>query len=284
MVVKRQQRTASLRKIVRRYLAALLIAAILLIAVGPYAWLVLTSFKTRIDALSPTPTWFFVPTLRNYQEAFLQGDFGKYLLNTLVIALGSTSVSLLVGTPAAYALTRFTFPGKNVVFFYTLATRMLPAIVLALPLFLVFIRIGLYGTPVAVIVAHSAYNVSVVIWMMRGFFTEVPVQLDEAALLDGHSRWGAFVRIILPLSLSGLAATAIVSFMWSWNEFLYALVLTNSPSRTITVGVASLVTPFGTAWGQIAAAATVAAVPIVLFTFFVQRRIVQGATLGAVKG
>lgn len=264
--------------------ATVLIAIALVVAVAPYVWLILTSFKTRKDAFAVPILWAFTPTLSNYRDAFVENDFAQYFLNTVVVASGATIISLLVGTPAAYALARFRLRGRNAFFFYALVTRMLPGIALALPLFLVFSGVGLTGSLIAVVVAHSGYNIGVVIWMMRGFFAGIPVELDEAAILDGHTRWGAFWKVILPLSKSGLVATAVTSFIWSWNEFLYALVLTDSHSRTITVAMASLVTPYGTLWGQIAAAAVVSSLPILVFAFFVQKNLIRGATLGAVKG
>ncbi len=153
-----------------------------------------------------------------------------------------------------------------------------------MPLFLLFTAIGITDTWLAVILAHSTFNLSLVVWMMRGFFAEIPRELDEAAQLDGLSRLGVFLRVIVPLAAPGLAATAVLCFILSWNEFLYAFILVAFESRPLTVGIPGLVTPHGTLWGQVAAVAIVATLPIIVFTALVQRHLVRGLTFGAVKG
>ncbi|MEM9494268.1 MAG: carbohydrate ABC transporter permease, partial [Myxococcota bacterium] len=176
------------------------------------------------------------------------------------------------------------FRGKEDLFFFFLTTRMAPAISIVVPMFLLFNFMNILDTRLAVVLAHSTFNLSLVVWMMRGFFADIPPEIDEAALLDGRSRAGAFFFVILPLAGPGLAATAVLCFILSWNEFLYAFVLAAFESRTLTVGVPGLVTPHGTLWGQVAAVAVVATVPIIVFTALVQRHLVRGLTFGAVKG
>ena len=151
-------------------------------------------------------------------------------------------------------------------------------------MFLLFTLLGITDTPLAVILAHSTFNLSLVVWVMRGFFADIPREIDEAAMMDGHSRAGMFLRVLVPLAAPGLAATAVLCFILSWNEFLYAFVLVAFESRTLTVGIPGLITPHGTLWGQVAAVAIVATLPIVVFTFLVQRHLVRGLTFGAVKG
>ncbi len=267
------------RLFVQGVLLAVLVAALL-----PWLWILLTSFKGRLDILSPTPVWWFTPILENYPAVFLDRQYLPLLWNSVVIATATTALSLLIGAPAAYIFARSEFPGKEDLFFFFLTTRMAPPISIAVPLFLLFTAMGITDTYLAVILAHSTFNLSLVVWMMRGFFAEIPRELDEAAQLDGLSRLGVFLRVIVPLAAPGLAATAVLCFILSWNEFLYAFILVAFESRPLTVGIPGLVTPHGTLWGQVAAVAIVATLPIIVFTALVQRHLVRGLTFGAVKG
>lgn len=262
--------------------AVVLVAIVL--GLLPYLWMFLTSFKGRVDTLADTPQWVFSPTLEHYPEVFLRKEYLPLVGNSVVIAVGSTLLSLLLGVPAAYAFARLSFKGKEDLFFFFLTTRMAPAISIVVPMFLLFNALGLADTRSAVILAHSTFNLSLVVWMMRGFFADIPAEIDEAAMLDGHTRAGAFVRVVLPLAAPGIAATAVLCFILSWNEFLYAFILAAFESRTLTVGIPGLVTPHGTLWGQVAAVAVVATVPILVFAALVQKHLVRGLTFGAVKG
>ena len=261
-----------------------ILLATLVLALMPYVWIVLASFKGRLDILSPDPRWIFEPTLQNYPAVFIGKEYLPLVLNSLTIACGSTALSLLVGAPAAYVFARTDFPGKEDLFFFFLTTRMAPPISIAVPLFLFFTALGLTDTIYAVVIAHTSFNLSLVVWMMRGFFADIPKDIDEAAMLDGRSKLGAFVRVILPSAAPGLAATAVLCFILSWNEFLYAFILVAFEGRPLTVGIPGLVTPHGTLWGQVAAVAVVATLPILVFTFLVQKHLVRGLTFGAVKG
>jgi multiple sugar transport system permease protein len=268
----------------QRILVFGVLGCVLAIALTPYFWMLLTSFKGRLDILSPQPTWLFTPTFANYPEVFIDKDYLPLLYNSLMISLGSTALSMLVGAPASYVFARSDFPGKEDLFFFFLTTRMAPPIAIAVPLFLFFTTLGLTDTIYAVVIAHTSFNLSLVVWMMRGFFAEIPREIDEAAMMDGRSRLGAFVRVIVPLAAPGLAATAVLCFILSWNEFLYAFILVAFEGRPLTVGIPGLITPHGTLWGQVAAVAVVATLPILVFTFLVQKHLVRGLTFGAVKG
>ncbi len=260
------------------------VVAAIVVGVVPYLWMALTSFKSRVDALSDVPRWTFSPTFEHYPEVFLRKEYLPLAWNSITIATGSTILSLAIGVPAAYAFARLSFRAKEDLFFFFLTTRMAPAITIVVPMFLLFNKLGLADTRAAVILAHSTFNISLVVWMMRGFFADISPEIDDAAMLDGHTRAGAFVRVILPLAAPGVAATAVMCFILSWNEFLYAFILAAFESRTLTVGIPGLVTPHGTLWGQVAAVAVVATLPILVFTALVQRHLVRGLTLGAVKG
>ncbi len=261
-----------------------LLVAVAVLAVMPWVWMLLTSFKSRIDALADVPVWFFTPTFEHYPAVFLDKNYLPLLWNSTLIASLTTALSLLFGVPAAYVFARHDFAGKEDLFFFFLTTRMAPPISVVVPMFLMFTAIGITDTPLAVIIAHSTFNLSLVVWMMRGFFADIPREIDEAAQMDGHTRFGTFVCVLVPLAAPGLAATAVLCFIMSWNEFLYAFVLAAFDSRTLTVGIPGLVTPHGTLWGQVAAVAIVATLPIILFSAVVQRHLVRGLTFGAVKG
>jgi multiple sugar transport system permease protein len=267
-----------------RGVAIAAVLVIIVVALTPYIWMFLTSFKNRLEVQADKPVWTFSPTIEHYGDVFIDKKYLPLVWNSVFIATGTTILSLLIGIPAAYVFARARFRGKEDLFFFFLTTRMAPAISVVVPMYLLFNKLGLLDTRIVVVLAHSTFNLSLVVWMMRGFFADIPPQMDEAAQLDGHTRAGAFVRVILPLAAPGIAATAVLCFILSWNEFLYAFILASFESRTLTVGIPGLVTPHGTLWGQVAAVAVVATLPIILFTIVVQRHLVRGLTFGAVKG
>jgi multiple sugar transport system permease protein len=260
----------------------------LLAALTPVYWMITMSLKVEGDQFAYPPKWFsFTPTLQHYYEAFVTRSFGRYLLTSAIVAVVSTACALVIGTLAAYALTRFRLPYNldRKLSLWILSTRMFPAIVTAVPLFLMMRDLRLLNTKAALIVVYTAFNLPFVVWMMRGFFAEVPRDLEEAALVDGDSRLGALVRVVLPLVSPGLAATAVFCLIVSWNEFLFALVLTQTDaSMTLPVGIAGRVTQFEIKWGVMSAAGAVAMVPILIFALAMQRYLVRGLSLGAVKG
>ncbi len=262
--------------------AVLLVTVV--IALTPYVWMVLASFKNRVDLLSSVPKWSFTPTHANYPAVFIDKEYWPLAINSVLISVSSTVLCIVIGAPAAYGFARSDFPGKEDLFFFFLTTRMAPPISIAVPLFLFFTSLGLIDTIYAVVIAHTSFNLSLVVWMMRGFFAEIPREIDEAAMMDGRSRLGAFLFVVAPLAAPGIGATAVLCFILSWNEFLYAFILVAFDGRPLTVGIPGLVTPHGTLWGQVAAVAIVATLPIVLFTFLVQKQLVRGLTFGAVKG
>jgi multiple sugar transport system permease protein len=261
-----------------------IVVAVLVAALTPYLWMILTSFKTRVDALADTPVWWFSPTLAHYPEVFIAKGYLPLVWNSTIVALSTTILSLTVGAPAAYVFARHRFKGKEDLFFFFLTTRMAPPISIVVPMFMLFTEIGITDKLIAVIIAHTSFNLSLVVWMMRGFFADIPREIDEAAQMDGLSRAGMFVRVLVPMAAPGLAASAILCFILSWNEFLYAFILVAFEGRTLTVGIPGLITPHGTLWGQVAAVAVVATLPIIVFTMLVQKHLVRGLTFGAVKG
>jgi multiple sugar transport system permease protein len=259
----------------------ILVAALILLYLSPIIWLVVTSFKDRVDIFSSAPSLFFMPTLENYRQAFLEKGFTDNLLNSTIVGVVSTGIALLVGVPAAYSLSR---ARKGETFMMALlAARLLPAMVLAVPLFVLASSLGVRDSYFALIAAHLTFALPFTVWMMRGFFLAVPISLDEAARLDGCGEWGTFLRVILPIVKPGLASTGIFCLINSWNEFLFALVLTGRHTQTLPVAIPSLITPIGTSWGQVAAVGTVTILPVLIIAFIVQKHIVAGMTGGAVS-
>ena len=282
-------RTRSKAKEMAQNIAAWLVIAVALVwTLFPIYWIGVNSFKLDLDIFAVPPVWFdFTPTLKHYYAAFVERPFLRYALNSLMVAVATTIVSLVFGTMAGYALARFRYPGtmRKHVSFWILSTRMMPPIVTIIPLFIFFGTLNMLNTKTAVVIAYTAFNLPFVTWMMKSYFQDLPVELEEAAMVDGDTRWGAFIRVALPLARPGLAATAIFSLILAWNEFLLALILTHTErSQTLPIGISGRVTQYTTYWGEISAAGFLASIPIVIFAFIVQRHLVRGLSFGAVKG
>jgi multiple sugar transport system permease protein len=271
-----------------RCFAYLAIAVALVWTLFPVYWIAINSFKFDIDIFSVPPLWIpSNPTLKHYVAAFIERPFLLYALNSFLIAVATTLVSLVFGTMAGYALARFHYPGqwRHQVSFWILSTRMMPPIVSIIPLYLFFNYFDMLNTKTAVIIAYTAFNLPFATWMMKSYFQDLPAELEEAAMVDGDTRWGAFLHVALPLARPGLAATAIFCLIISWNEFLLALIVTlTEKSQTLPIGIAGRVTQYNTYWGEISAAGFMACVPIVAFAFLVQKHLVRGLSFGAVKG
>jgi multiple sugar transport system permease protein len=263
-------------------------AAALLIALAPVYWLATISLKREIDQFAFPPRWIgFTPTLQHYAEAFGGGSFAVYFLNSVLLATMSTLAALLIGVPAAYGLARFEWPrdwGEGIAN-WILSTRMLPPIVTIVPLFLMLREAHLLNSLFGLAIVYTGFNLPFVVWMMRSFFEEVPREIEEAAMLDGETRIGALMRIVMPLVKPGLAATAVFCLIVAWNEFLFALILTQTEAAmTLPVGIASRVTQYEIKWGAMSAAGVVAMLPVLVFAAAAQKYLVRGLSLGAVKG
>jgi multiple sugar transport system permease protein len=265
-----------------------LVAIAVFAAVLPVYWMLTISLKSEVDQFAVPPKWLiFRPTLAHYQDAFVERSFGKYLLTSVFVAVLSTVCAIVLGTLAAYALSRFRLRHKlnTRLSLWILSTRMFPPIVTAVPLFLMMRDVRLLDTVASLVIVYTAFNLPFVVWMMRGFFNEIPRDLEDAARVDGDSRLGALRRVLLPLVAPGLAATAVFCLIISWNEFLFALTLTQTDSAmTLPVGIAGRVTQYEIKWGVMSAAGVVAMLPILVFALAVQRYLVRGLSLGAVKG
>jgi multiple sugar transport system permease protein len=255
--------------------------------VTPFLWMLLGSFKPTYELLQQQgqTLWIAHPTLENYQRLFHEYDFVRYFLNSLLVATVTATVATSLSAFAGYALARFQFPGRGFFGVLILVTQMLPGIAVIIPLFIWFKQFQLIDTYWALLIAYNAFAIPFSTWMLRGFFASIPRELEEAALIDGAGLVGAFIRIVIPLSLPGLLATAIFAFILSWHEFLFAVTFTNSAEiRTLTVGIAAMRGKDVIDWGLLNAGVVITTIPVAILFGFVQRYLVQGLTAGAVKG
>ena len=256
---------------------------VLIVCVFPFYWMVAASLKSPPAILSSTPQFFFEPTLQNYVDAFGKFDILKSLKNSLFVALVTVVLSLVLGTPAAYAIARFDFKGKRDIWFWFISNRMLSPIVVALPFFLIARNLKLLDTPWALILIYLTFNVPIVVWICADQFRNIPKELDEAATLEGYNSFAIFWRVGLPLAMPAIAVSAIFCFIFSWNELLYALILTRSDAKTAPVVATSFMSGYELPWGQIMATGTVVALPVIVFSMIVSRQLVRGLTAGAIK-
>ncbi|MBE1875972.1 carbohydrate ABC transporter permease [Myceligenerans pegani] len=268
-----------------RTLLWLLLAATIVLYGFPFVYLLLTSFKTPLDAIAVPPgvlpeVW----TLENYVAALAREGVPAALINSVVTAVISTALSLVLAVPAAYAITRFRTPSGRVFVIAALVTRMVPTIAVGAPLVAIMRDLGVTDTSFGLALAHTTISLPLSIWLMASFFEAAPDELGEAAQIDGCNRLQAMTRVVLPIVSGGLAVTAIFAFLASWNEFLFALLLTSVRAQTTPVVIANFQTQFGLDWGGMTALAAVYSIPVILLTLFLQRHIVAGLTLGAVKG
>jgi multiple sugar transport system permease protein len=271
---------------VRLALKYLALGLATVVSLFPFWWMLDTSLKRQVDIFSGASLYPQHPTGDNYRLLFSQYHFAAYLTNSILVVLASVAVSLVIGTLAAYALARFELALRlnRLGLVAALLVRMIPPILLVVPFYIVLSNLGLLDSRLGLALLYTGINTSFVIWMMQSFLAEIPVDIEEAAMVDGDSRLTALRRVVLPLVAPGLAATAIFSVINTYNDFLIALTMTSTPSaQTVPVGISSLIGKIQIAWGPMAAAGVVGALPIVIFALLVQRHFVRGLTLGAVK-
>ncbi|MBD3304875.1 ABC transporter permease subunit [candidate division KSB3 bacterium] len=270
---------------VRRILFLLFVVALVVVSVGPIYYFITVSLKTEADAIAVPPDLFlFKPTFRNYPKVFTEQPFDRYLVNSIVISLGTVLSALVIGIPAGYALSRLQMKFKNGLLFSILAMRMIPPICLALPFFLLFNGIGLIDTKRGLVLVYLTFSLPLVIWMMRTFFDDIPEALEEAALVDGATPFQTFYRIALPLVKQGIVTSGILTWVLSWNEFLFAMILTRRAARTAPVGINAFLRFQDLTWGTIAASSVTVMAPVILIAFLLRTYLIRGWTLGALKG
>jgi len=251
----------------------------------PIIWTIISSFKPSEHIISSTPVWLFKPTLKHYIDLFADKttfDFWLYFRNSLIISISTTVLSILLSFPAAYSISRFKTGGGNL-FFFILSQRMLPPIIFIIPISILFNIYHLMDRHIGVILIYLTFNVPFATLVIKSFIDDIPTDLEYSAYLDRYSRFDVMLKVIFPLTRSGIVAVAVICFIFSWNEFLFTLILTFIKAPTLTVGAAKFVTGYGIEWGKIAAVSIVSIIPTLIVGLVGQKYLVRGLTMGAVK-
>ena len=298
-----------------KWIAGTLVVLYALITLIPLLWIIATGFKSSSDAIAYPPKVVFEPTLEGYVNLFtlqnratpeqlaanppqtwwqrivhdrgmvISGTsrFGERFRNSVIIGFGSTFLSVALGTLAAYAFSRFKVPLKDDLLFFILSTRMMPPIAVAIPIFLMFRTAGLSDTHAGMILLYTAVNLSLAVWLLKGFIDEIPREYEEAALIDGYTRFQAFVKVVLPQAATGIAATAIFCLIFAWNEYAFAVLLTSGTAQTAPPFIPTIIGVGGRDWPAVAAGATIFLVPVMVFTILLRKHLLRGITFGAVR-
>ena len=264
-----------------RVFRVLALVAVVVVLLAPLVWMVSASFKTTVDIYDSSKAVWFTPTLEHYTKVLKQASYVRFIVNSFWVAFASTSLSLLLGVPAAYSMSRFTMRRSSLV---VLMARVIPGVSLLVPWYYVFSNLHLVGGYTVLILSHMFVALPLVVYIMMGYFDSLPLELEESALVDGLTPIGAFRRITLPLAVPGIATAAILSFIFSWNNFMFALVLSGADTKTLPVAIFNFVGYASIDWGGLMAAATVVTLPIMVIALMTQKYIVSGMTAGATKG
>lgn len=299
----------------QKWVAGILVVTYALITILPLLWIISTGFKTQNDAIAYPPEVLFKPTLEGYvnlfttrtrqSQEFLDANppttwydriahdremtivgrsrYGERFLNSTIIGFGSTFLSVFLGTLAAYAFSRYRVPLKDDLLFFILSTRMMPPIAVTIPIFLMFRSLGLSDTHAGMILLYTAVNLSLSVWLLKGFIDEIPREYEEAALIDGYTRFQAFYKVVLPQAVTGIASTAIFCLIFAWNEYAFAVLLTSGNAQTAPPFIPTIIGVTGQDWPAVAAGATLFLLPVMLFTILLRRHLLRGITFGAVR-
>jgi multiple sugar transport system permease protein len=262
---------------------AILLTLICLFCIFPFYWMVTTSLKTQVVALQSPPVWWFTPTLANYWEVLFEDKVGVALINSIIVAVSTTTLAVLLGTPAAYALARFEFRGKTDLWFWFITNRFVSPVVLAFPVFLISRELGLRDTHLALILMYLTFTLPIVIWICTDQFRSIPRELDEAAMLEGASQFRIFRSICLPLAMPGVAVSSILAFIFSWNELLFAYILAPKAAKTAPAMAVTFMEGYDVPYGKIMATSTLIVIPVLIFALLASKHLVRGLTMGAVK-
>jgi multiple sugar transport system permease protein len=300
----------------QKWFAGSLVILYALITMMPLLWIMMTSFKTPPDSISYPPKVFYEPSLEGYVNLFTTrtrlspealaaqpppenfaeeivrnrnmvisgpSKFGGRFINSVIIGFGSTFLSIFLGTLAAYAFSRFKIPFADDLLFFILSTRMMPPIAVAIPIFLMYRQLGLSDTHLGMILLYTAVNISLAVWLLKGFIDEIPREYEEAALIDGYTRFQAFYKVVLPQAATGIASTAIFCLIFAWNEYAFAVLLTSGTAQTAPAFIPTIIGVGGLDWPAIAAGATLFLLPVMIFTVMLRKHLLRGITFGAVR-
>lgn len=261
------------------------VVAVFVVAIylAPLYWIALTSIKPTVDINSRVPVWWFEPTVEHYAEAFTRFEFGKGLFNSTIIVVSATFITMVLAMMAAYALARMRMKGADTTSLVILSLRFMPAVVIAMPFYLMYQRFGLIDSHVGMIVIYIGFGLPFAVWLLRGFLLDLPRDIEEAARLDGLGWMQILWRIMLPLSGPGIAVTAIFTFVFNWNEFLFALYITQTAAVTLPIQISKMIDLYNVLWGTISSAVVMQLIPMVIVVFLLQRHMIRGLALGAVK-
>jgi multiple sugar transport system permease protein len=300
----------------QKWFAGVLVIFYALVTLTPLLWIIATGFKSAEDSIAYPPKVLFEPKLDGYVNLFtsrtrinqedvanlapaetwyeqnardngmaIQGPsrYGERFLNSVIIGFGSTTLSIILGTLAAYAFSRFKVPLKDDLLFFILSTRMMPPIAVAIPIFLMFRSLGLSDTHLGMILLYTAVNISLAVWLLKGFMDEIPLEYEEAALIDGYTRFQAFYKVVLPQAATGIASTAIFCLIFAWNEYAFAVLLTSGTAQTAPPFIPTIIGVGGKDWPAVAAGATLFLMPVMVFTILLRKHLLRGITFGAVR-
>lgn len=278
-----ERRTPRRRRKSRSYpiFRVLVLTTTVLLFIAPLLWMLVASFKTNVDIYDSSKTFFFTPTMDNYSNVLGRNNYFDFIFNSFWVALWSTVFSLILGVPAAYAMSRFSMGRSAMV---VLMARIIPGVSLLVPWYFIFANMRLVGGFAVLILSHMFVALPLIVYIMMSFFDSLPTELEDAAQVDGLTAIGAFLRISLPLSVPGLATAGILSFIFSWNNFMFALVLAGANTKTLPVAIFNFVSYASIDWGGLMSASVVVTVPIMVIALFTQKYIVAGLTAGATKG
>lgn len=267
----------------RPYLYTALVLVYAAAILFPVLWMASMMVKPEATMFTRPTVWLFEPTLDHFKFLINEG-FLKYLLSSVIVAVVSTALVVVLGTPAAYAFARFEIWRSDDLFIFVLATRMAPPVCLVIPFYLIFAKVGLIDTYAGLILVYLTFNLSFYVWVMRSFCRDLPVELEEAALVEGYPRWQVLLKIVLPMLRPGMVSAAVLCFIFAWNEFLYAFMLGGETVKTLPVSIPTLITAQGVKWGEMSVIGIIGLLPALLVVFLLQKHIVRGLTMGAVKG
>jgi len=270
-------RTSRIKKI----LFFVLLLVIIIPVLFPFVWMLTSSFKTQVDIVAWPPRLVFTPTLQNYERVFREQNFLKYFINSSIIGISAVAFSLLMGLPAAYSITRFKQKRLSI---FILIARLMPGISFLMPWYILFSRLKLMDSYVALILSHMLITLPIIVWIMSSYFETIPIEMEESAMVDGATRQRAFVSVVLPIAGPGIVTSVTLSFIFSWNNFMFSQVLSMERTKTLPIAIYNFVSYAEVDWGAVMAAAVAIMAPAIILTMIFQKYVVKGLTMGAVKG